>query len=137
MMENSIIPIGSIVKITDKSFGDLYINYGVVDKYTSAGKDNLEQYSVLGIFEDQRQYKLCCYSRQLEIVYPETVAPSLWNSIVGELDNCEKINLAHVILEQSFIIEGDFDLLHSFEWIDSKQGYNYWSNVNKRINLNS
>lgn len=135
--ENDVIPIGSIVKITtDKSLGDLnlYVNYGVVDKYTSAGNHNLEHYDVLGIFEDQQPDSFCYYPRQLEIVYPEEVAPNLWNSIADKLDNYEKINLAHVILEQYSILEEDFDLLHSFTWTDSKQGYDYWSNINKRIN---
>lgn len=135
--ENNIIPIGSIVKITtDKSLGDLnlYVNYGVVDKYTSAGNHNLEHYDVLSIFEDQQPDSFCYYPRQLEIVYPEEVAPNLWNSIADKLDNYEKINLAHVILEQYSILEEDFDLLHSFTWTDSKQGYDYWSNINKRIN---
>ena len=52
--ENNIIPIGSIVKITtDKSLGDLnlYVNYGEVDKYTSAGNHNLEHYDVLSILK--------------------------------------------------------------------------------------
>lgn len=133
MMKNSIIPIGSIVKITDKSFGDLYINYGVVGKYTSAGNHNLKHYDVLSIFEGQQPDSLCCYSRQLEIVYPEALAPNLWNSIADKLDNYEKINLAHVVMEQHSILEEDFDLLHSFVWIDSKQGYDYWSNINERI----
>lgn len=135
--ENNIIPIGSIVKITtDKSFGDLdlYVNYGVVYKYTSAGKDTLEHYNVLGIFEDQQPGSFCYYPRQLEIVHPETVAPNLWNSIADKLDNYEKINLAHVILEQYTMLEEDYNLLHSFTWTDSKQGHDYWCDINKRIN---
>lgn len=135
--ENNIIPIGSIVKITtDKSFGDLdlYVNYGVVDKYTPKGGHTLEHYDVLAIFEDQHQDSSCYYPRQLEIVHPEEVAPNLWNSIADKLDNYEKINLAHVILEQYSILEEDFDLLHSFAWTDSKQGHDYWGNINKRIN---
>lgn len=135
--ENNIIPIGSIVKITtDKSLGDLnlYVNYGVVDKYTSAGNHNLEHYDVLSIFEDQQPDSFCYYPRQLEIVYPEEVAPNLWNSIADKLDNYEKINLAHVILEQYSILDEDSNLLRSFAWADSKQGYDYWSNINKRIN---
>lgn len=135
--ENDVIPIGSIVKITtDKSLGDLnlYVNYGVVDKYTSAGNHNLEHYDVLGIFEDQQPDSFCYYPRQLEIVYPEEVAPNLWNSIADKLDNYEKINLAHVILEQYSILDEDSNLLRSFAWADSKQGYDYWSNINKRIN---
>lgn len=135
--ENNIIPIGSIVKITtDKSLGDfvLYVNYGVVDKYTSAGEYNLEHYDVLAIFEDQQQDSFCYYPRQLEIVHPEEAAPNLWNSIADNLDNYEKINLAHVILEQYSILDEDSNLLHSFTWTDSKQGHDYWSNINKRIN---
>lgn len=135
--ENNIIPIGSIVKITtDKSLGDLnlYVNYGVVYKYTSAGNHNLEHYDVLGIFEDQQPDSFCYYPRQLEIIHPEEVAPNLWNSIADKLDNYEKINLVHVILEQYSILEEDSNLLHSFTWTDSKQGHDYWSNINKRIN---
>ncbi len=135
--ENNIIPIDSIVKITtDKGADDLdlYVNYGVVYKYTSAGKDYLEHYDVLGIFEDQQPVSFCYYPRQLEIVHPEEAAPNLWNSIADKLDNYEKINLAHVILEQYSILNEDSDLLHSFTWTDSKQGYDYWSNINERIN---
>lgn len=132
--ENNIIPIGSIVKI--KSLGDLalYVNYGVVDKYTSAGGYNLEHYDVLAIFKDQQQDSFCYYPRQIEIVHPEEVAPNLWNSVADKLDSYEKINLAHVILEQHSILESDNNLLHSFSWTDSKQGHDYWSNINKRIN---
>jgi len=135
--ENNIIPIGSIVKITtDKSLGDLalYVNYGVVDKYTSAGESNLEHYDVLAIFEDQQQDSFCYYPRQLEIVHPEEVAPNLWNSVADKLDSSEKINLAHLILEQYPILEEDSNLLYSFSWADSKQGHDYWSNINRRIN---
>lgn len=135
--ENDVIPIGSIVKITtDKSLSDpdLYVNYGVVDKYTSAGNHNLENYDVLVIFEDQQPDSFCYYPRQLEIVHPEAVAPNLWNSIADKLDNYEKINLAHVILEQYSILEEYSNLLRSFAWADSKQGHDYWGNINKRIN---
>ena len=37
-------------------------------------------------------------------------------------DNYEKINLAHVILEQYSILDEDSNLLRSFAWADSKQG---------------
>ena len=138
--ENNIIPIGSIVKITtDKSLGDLnlYVNYGIITAFTPSDfEDSNDVYDVDVIFEDIEDCNgnFAYLSKQLEIVHPEAVAPNLWNSIADKLDNYEKINLAHVILEQYSILEEDFDLLHSFTWTDSKQGHDYWSNINKRIN---
>lgn len=138
--ENDVIPIGSIVKITtEKSLGDLnlYVNYGIITAFTPSDfEDSNDVYDVDVIFEDIEDCNgnFAYLSKQLEIVHPEAVAPNLWNSIADKLDNYEKINLAHVILEQYSILEEDFDLLPSFTWTDSKQGYDYWSNINKRIN---
>ena len=138
--ENNIIPIGSIVKITtDKSLGDLnlYVNYGIITAFTPSDfEDSNDVYDVDVIFEDIEDCNgnFAYLSKQLEIVHPEEVAPNLWNSIADKLDNYEKINLVHVILEQYSILEEDSNLLHSFTWTDSKQGHDYWSNINKRIN---
>lgn len=138
--ENNIIPIGSIVKITtDKSLGDLnlYVNYGIITAFTPSDfEDSNDVYDVDVIFEDIGDCNgtFAYLPRQLEIVHPEAVSTNLWKSIADKIDNYEKINLAHVILEQYSILEEDSNLLHSFAWTDSKQGHDYWGNINKRIN---
>ena len=134
------IPVGAIVKITINSeVGDkkLYVNYGIVRKYNEEEHPYIyEHYEVAVIFNmDQEFDEYPYYPQQLEVVYPEKVAPNLWGSVADKLTDSEKINLVHEIFHNPRF-ENDITISGSFLWSISKKGVKYWEEINDRITMN-